>query len=265
MNKIKAIIFALVIIIAGLLATYQWLESLPKPEGIPILAYHMVSDRDKEDAKAYNVPPEEFREQMQYIIDEGYQTITPLEFMKAKKGKLELPPKPIIITFDDGYEDNHRIAVPILEEMGMKAIIYMVTNEIGNEGYLTWEQLHDLERRGMELGSHTANHLALTKLTDEELRAEVKLSKLIMEWNGLKTIFSLSYPNGAYDERMPAILASEEYLTAVTGDSGLNTFSTNPYLLHRINVPRPYFGLDEFRLRFKKAELMAKFYNWLGE
>ncbi|MBQ2088429.1 MAG: polysaccharide deacetylase family protein, partial [Selenomonas sp.] len=65
-------------------------------------------------------------------------------------------------------------------------------------------------------------------------------------------------PNGAYDEAMPQMLAENEYLTAVTGDGGLNTFKTNPYLLQRTNIPYPHFGLTEFKLRLFKSEAMTK-------
>ena len=80
----------------------------------------------------------------------------------------------------------------------------------------------------------------------------------MLEWKGMKTIYSFSYPNGAYDDAVVAMLAEEEYLTAVTGEAGLNTFETNPYLLHRVNIAPPHFGLTEFRLRLMKADLAAR-------
>ena len=140
----------------------------------------------------------------------------------------------------------------------MKAVFYVVTNDIGQPGYMTWDNLFDLERSGMEIGSHTANHIPLTKLSPEERYDELHLSKLLLEWRGLKTIYSFSYPNGAYDEAIVAMLPEEEYLTAVTGEAGLNNLQTNPYLLHRVNIPAPYLGLTEFRLRLMKADLAAR-------
>ena len=140
----------------------------------------------------------------------------------------------------------------------MKAVFYMVTNSIGQPGYLTWDNLFDMERRGMEIGSHTANHLPLTTLSPEKQREELRLSKLMLEWKGMKTIYSFSYPNGAYDDSIVAMLAEEDYLTAVTGEAGLNNTETNPYLLHRVNIPPPHFGLTEFRLRLMKADIAAR-------
>ena len=241
-----------------LMAFVAWVLTAAPPEGFPILEYHMVTENPHPDAKPYVVPPEDFAEQLDYLAEEGYTTITPQDYARARKGKQQLPEKPIILSFDDGYEDNWRVVLPMLEERGMKAVFYMVTNSIGKPGYLTWDNLFDMERRGMEIGSHTANHLPLTTLSPEKQREELRLSKLMLEWKGMKTIYSFSYPNGSYNAGVVAMLAEEEYLTAVTGEAGLNTLETNPYLLRRVNIPPPHFGLTEFRLRLMKADIAAR-------
>ena len=240
------------------MAFVAWVLTAAPPEGFPILEYHMVTENPHPDAKPYVVPPEDFAEQLDYLAEEGYTTITPQDYARARKGKQQLPEKPIILSFDDGYEDNWRVVLPMLEERGMKAVFYMVTNSIGKPGYLTWDNLFDMERRGMEIGSHTANHLPLTTLSPEKQREELRLSKLMLEWKGMKTIYSFSYPNGSYNAGVVTMLAEEEYLTAVTGEAGLNTLETNPYLLRRVNIPPPHFGLTEFRLRLMKADIAAR-------
>ena len=241
-----------------LMAFVAWVLTAAPPEGFPILEYHMVTENPHPDAKPYVVPPEDFAEQLDYLVEEGYTTITPQDYARARKGKQQLPEKPIILSFDDGYEDNWRVVLPMLEERGMKAVFYMVTNSIGKPGYLTWDNLFDMERSGMEIGSHTANHLPLTTLSPEKQREELRLSKLMLEWKGMKTIYSFSYPNGSYNAGVVTMLAEEEYLTAVTGEAGLNTLETNPYLLRRVNIPPPHFGLTEFRLRLMKADIAAR-------
>lgn len=241
-----------------LMALAAWVLTAEPPTGFPILEYHMVTEHPSPDAKPYVVPPEDFAAQLDELAAQGYTTITPQDYARARKGKQQLPEKPIILTFDDGYEDNWRVVLPMLEERGMKAAFYMVTNKIGQPGYLTWDNLFDLERHGMEIGGHTANHLPLTTLSPEQQRDELRLSKLMLEWRGLKTIYSFSYPNGAYDDGIVAMLEEEKYLTAVTGEAGLNTLTMNPYLLRRVNVPPPHFGLMEFRLRLLKADLAAR-------
>ena len=219
-----------------------------------VLNYHKVDNT----FISLAVRPDDFDKQMQYLSDNGYNTITPDELYDSLAGNKELPENPVLITFDDGYEDNYTTMLPIIEKYNMKAVVYMVTNDIGKSGYLTWDELRDMQERGVEIGSHTANHQPLTKLERDKQIEEMHLSKLLMEWNGIKTVFSFSYPNGAYDENMPMLLQENEYLTAVTGDAGLNTMTTNPYLLQRLNIPRPRFGLLEFKLRLFKAELFTR-------
>lgn len=257
MTRVKKLLFA---IIGFFLVTVSYVMICPAENGVIILEYHMVCDNPDEDGKKYNVTPAEFREQLTYLKENGYETISMRDFMLAKKDKFELPQKPIILTFDDGYKNNLEVMLPILEEFSMKATVYIITNEIGEDDMLSYEDLFKMQERGIELGSHTANHLPLTSLPLEKQAEEIKLSKLMLEWKGLNTIYTFSYPNGAYDENLPKILEENEYLTAVTGEPGINTFNTNPYLLHRVHILNPTFGIYEFRYRLLKAEI----YNKLG-
>lgn len=243
-----AVLVILTAVVFGVTAAFP-------PEGVLILEYHKVNDWSED---SYTVKPEDFAAQMDELRAQGYETISILDFLRAKKGKQTLPEKAVIVTLDDGYKDNYTDMLPIMESRGMKATVFMVTNDIGLPGYLTWDMLRDMQNRGIEIGSHTANHLPLTEMSPADAREEVQLSKTLMEWNGIKTIFGLSYPNGKYKDFMPQMLKESEYLAAVTGDAGLNTFETNPYLLHRINIPRPHFGIEEFRLRIWKAKIFAR-------
>ena len=235
------------------------LFAMPTPEGFPILEYHMVTkEPPAPESEVYNVPPEEFSAQLDYLQKNGYTTMTLQDFMRAKHGKSQLPAKPIVITFDDGYANLYGEMLPILEAHGMTAVVYVITNELGKDGYLTLEQVKDMQRRGIEIGSHTADHLSLAMLSGDFLLNQVRNSKLFLEWKGLSTIYSFSYPNGDYNESIIELLRRENYLTAVTGDAGLNTLETNQYELRRVHIRRPRFGIAEFKWRLLKAELMQK-------
>ena len=240
---------------AGITACLFFLVMLPEPKGVPILEYHMTNTTSQE---VYNVPPDELEGQLVYLEEQGYTTISVLDFLRARKGKQELPAKPIILTFDDGYVDNYTVLLPMLEKHGMKATVFMVTNDIGLDGYLSWDQLRDMQERGIEIGSHTANHFPLAAMDPSEAGDELKLSKLLLEWNGIHTVFAFSYPNCSYNADLPDMLKQNEYLAAVTGDAGYNNFRTNPYLLQRTNIPRPRFGLTEFKLRLLKTRLFTQ-------
>ena len=235
---------------------------LPEPEGFPILEYHQVTDEPLDpDFEVYNVPPDEFAAQLDFLQAQGYTTITLQDFMRVVHGKGTLPDKPIVLTFDDGYRDNYTTMLPILEAHGMTAVVYVITNQIGQKNYLTFDELKDMQRRGIEIGSHTADHLPLTTLDESARLKQIRESKIFLEWGGLQTIYSLSYPNGAFDADIEKILRQCEYLTAVTGEAGLNTLATNPYELYRVHIRKPRFGLAEFKFRLFKAKLFAKIRN----
>lgn len=240
-----------------IIAFMAWLLWTPV-RGVPILEYHMVGNDAQPEEQPYIVPTAEFAAQLDYLQEAGYTTITMQEYTAARQGKRTLPAKPIILTFDDGYADNYTEMLPVLEAHGMRATMYMVTNDIDRDRYLTWEQLRDMQQRGVEIGGHTANHLPLTTLSPEEQADELKLSKLILEWNGIHWVGAFSYPNGAYTPEIAQRVREAGYLTAVTGDAGLNTDTTDFYELQRINIPQPRLGLLEFRLRLLKGEIMTK-------
>ena len=253
----KKIFAALTIALTIIFAVINFV--MPTPEGFAILEYHQVTDEAVDpDFERYNVPPDEFSAQLDFLQANGYTTITLQDFMRAVHGKTTLPPKPIVLTFDDGYKDNYTEMLPILEAHGMTAVVYVITNELGKENYLSLDELKDMQRRGIEIGSHTADHLPLTEMTEDEQLYQIQASKRFLEWSGLATIYSLSYPNGAFTDELTEILRREEYLTAVTGDAGLNTLTTDPYKLYRVNIRRPRFGLTEFKFRLWKADFFAK-------
>ena len=253
---IGAVFGAVGLALAAIAAAGFYVDRQPV-EGFPILEYHKIND---EDTDIYTVSTADFAAQLDYLRQEGYTAITVLEYLNARAGKGQLPVKPVLITFDDGYRDNYTNAVPMMEKRGLRGTIFIVTNDIGLDKYLTWDDLTDLQNRHSELGSHTANHIPLTELSDEKAEEEMKVTKLITTWHGLKKLFGFSYPNGLYKPEYAPLLKRNGYHCAVTGDPGLNTLRTKPYELHRINIPRPVFGLWEFRLRL----LRAKMYTYFG-
>ena len=234
------------------------LLALPSPEGFPILEYHMVTENPPPDSEVYNVPPEEFAAQLDYLKQNDYTTITLHEFMLAKHGKFQMQPKPIVLTFDDGYENVYTEMLPILEAHKMKAVVYVITNELGKSGYLTLEQVKDMQKCGIEIGSHTADHLPLVNQDSEMQLHQVRDSRIFLNWSGLEPIYTFSYPNGAYNSDIIKILKQENYLSAVTGDVGLNTLKSDPYMLKRVHIRCPHFGITEFKWRLMKAELAEK-------
>ena len=207
-TKIKLSSALLLIVFLGLIFNY-----VSKPaKGMPILLYHMVNDG----GSSYAINPKNFDEQMKYLKEQGYETISLLEYAKARKGKVALPEKPIVISFDDGYLDNYTVAMPIMEKYNFKGTVFVVGNDIGKKGYLSYDDIRNLQKHNFELASHTSNHLPLAKLSAEEKKHEIEISKLFLDWKTDKTIFFLAYPNGSYDQECLDILKQTNYLGACT-------------------------------------------------
>ncbi|MEX1062275.1 MAG: polysaccharide deacetylase family protein, partial [Balneolaceae bacterium] len=118
----------------------------------------------------------EFRKQLKMIDDFGFTPITFADYQLYLEGQLELPQKPIVITFDDGYLDTFEMAVPILLELGMRAVIFVLGNRNIRRAYwdesdttaaaplMSDSQLRELKSLGFEIGAHSMNHLALADL-----------------------------------------------------------------------------------------------------
>ena len=136
------------------LALLTGCQSTSPAEPMPVLMYHDVVTADTGNLNDWMVTADKFREDMQWLKDNGYTTVLPRELTAGE----ELPDKPVLVTFDDGYESNYTLALPILEETDSKAVIALITERIDSEkpGFLTWEQCRALHESGrVELGSHT--------------------------------------------------------------------------------------------------------------
>ncbi|MEN6413907.1 MAG: polysaccharide deacetylase family protein [Veillonellales bacterium] len=235
-----------------MLAAGVWLSS--PGAGVPILEYHQVVD----DQEMYSISPADFASQMEYLARHGYTAISLKEFCDVKEGKYKLPAKPVIITFDDGYDDNYFTALPIMERYGMRASVFVISGLVGEPDYLTWDQIRELAQHQIEVGSHTVNHVPLGQVDSAECQQEVAESKQVIEAQLGKKVEFLTYPYGSFNAAAAETLRRAGYRGALTGVVGLNFSGDNTYTLKRINVPRPKLGLLEFRVRLFRALLYSK-------
>ena len=192
---------------------------------VPILMYHYVSI-PPEGADKYrinlSVPPETFRAQMQYLADNGYTTVDLYDLSRAITDKQELPAKPIILTFDDGYLDNYQNAYPILEEFGFKGTFFIPTEfiDFGREGYMNWEQIEEMAANGHRMEPHSRTHPDLRDRRHEFLIWEILGPIETLEAHiGYKPRY-FSYPAGQYDEKVINILRELDMWGAVTTMGG---------------------------------------------
>jgi len=163
---------------------------------IPILMYHYIRELPGEDdplGQNLSVAPETFAKQLAYLKSAGYESIS---FDDLREGKI--PTKPVIITFDDGYEDAYQSAFPALQKEGFKGVFYIITGFVGKDLYLTWPQITEMSEGGMVFGSHTVNHPDLTseKYTSVQIMGELEVSKASLERHLGITINDFCYPSG---------------------------------------------------------------------
>ncbi|MDO8806066.1 MAG: polysaccharide deacetylase family protein [Elusimicrobiota bacterium] len=211
MTMTISIAVVLIFIIFGLSARWTWWRrSAP---GLKVLCYHKVGapPRGSKLSELW-ISPKKFRAQVKYLLDNGYTTLLFSDLKKIHDSGSQLPGKAVLITFDDGYENNYLHAWPVLKELGAKANIFVVFNTIGkvnlwhdpaSEPWVnmaTAEQLKEMQDSGViEYGSHTMNHPRLSALRPEDAAWEIAESKRQLEAAfGAVCAFAYPYGDGAY-------------------------------------------------------------------
>ncbi len=226
--------------------------------GVPILAYHQVNDVDQDEM---TLRVDQFDAQMKYLVDEGYNVITPTELLDAWDGKGTLPPKPAVITFDDGHIEIYKNVFPILKKYNLKATIFIVTDFLSlYPNYLTWEQAKEMQESGLvDFQSHTLNNKVLTKIKSrDKIWDQLQGSKQAIEWYLKKQVDFVAYPGGQYDKDVEMISKEAGYRAGFTFDYSLTHNLPQHYLLARI----PIYGSNEhtflrFKLRLEGAPIFA--------
>lgn len=252
-KRILLLLFLLILVVFGVCA-YRMHAAAGT---VPVLNYHQINDRDE---NSLTVHTDEFDQQMKYLVDNGYHTITPEEMMDAFENGTPLPSKPVILTFDDGYVDNYKNAYPILEKYGLKGTIFLISDFIGTyPNYMTWAQVDEMQQSGIiDFESHTLSHPELDKLPDDQVMHQLADSKKALEWRLNKPINFIAYPCGSYDEELLRMTKEAGYRAAFTVHYGLATPAENPYMLDRV----PIFGCNthqfrRFQLRLEYAPIFA--------
>ena len=213
--------------------------------GIPVLTYHQIGD----EAEWWCVSAADFEKQLIFLREDGYTAISVIELAEGLAGRRKLPKRPVVITFDDGYEDNYQAAFPILERQGMRGTFFVVTGRMGKPGYMSWQQVKEMSRRRMELGSHTVNHFKLKEISLKELERELVVSRLMLENNVPDSAPVFANPFGETAPAVVELLSRTGYQAACSSVVGINRPGENPYMIRRMSVLRPKAGLWEFRIR----------------
>jgi peptidoglycan/xylan/chitin deacetylase (PgdA/CDA1 family) len=214
--------------------------SAVSPLRVPVLMYHEVVD-PAETSSRLVVSPEAFADQVAYLRDEGFTGITAGQLSSILAGGPgELPERPVVLTFDDGYGDFYVNALPLIKQHDLTATIFMTTGWIGLDGVakrmLNWTELAEVAEQGIEIGAHTCKHPQLDQLRERELREELSASKNLLEDKLGFAVPGLAYPFGYSSRNVRQMARDLGYAYGYAVDNALSTTAADKFAIPRLTV-----------------------------
>lgn len=210
---------------------------------VPVLYYHSIAT---EAGNELRMPVEKFREQMQYLKDNGYYTLSLDQLYDFLVNNKPIPKKSVAITFDDGYEDNYTGAFPILKEFRFHAAIFVITKTVDTDSsYLTSAQLKEMSDYGIDIESHTVSHNDLDKYSYDQQYKELTVSKQFLEALLQKPVKCFVYPSGKYNQDTLAAVKKADYYMAFNTENKWAGKEDGIYTLKRVFLSSS-FGMDVF-------------------
>lgn len=225
----------------------------PKNKMVPIMVYHSVVSLDGHEnamQKHYKVDPVVFESEMKFLKNNGYTTITFSKLAEHIATGAVIPDKSVVITFDDGIQNQYENAFPILKKYGDVATFFVYTKVIHpvNKNFMSWAEVLDLDKAGMEIGSHSISHAMLTTLSAVKLTEEVSGSKKILEERLGKKVNTLAYPSYMQNDQTRIAVQQAGYFAARAGWKKAQNSKSEIYDLGSIEATN---NLKAFEANFK--------------
>jgi peptidoglycan/xylan/chitin deacetylase (PgdA/CDA1 family) len=220
---------------------------------VPILMYHSIAAAPNDATRELSVGPEAFAEQMALLGDQGFTPVDTAALAARWRSGRPLPRRPVLITFDDGYEGVHRHGLPVLAKHGFASTLFVSTGWIkgaydtggGLDAMLSWDQVRELAAGQVEIGGHSHTHPQLDQLTDDALRFEVlRCKEIIADELGTRPA-SFAYPYGYSSRRVRHVVRGTGFAQSLAVGNGLARRRQGPYALQRVTVRRGT-GIEEF-------------------
>lgn len=211
---------------------------------LPILTYHRVGPLRGDHVPTVSL--ETFEWQLRFLSRHRFRVLS----LDAVIGMLDrgqpVPRHSVAITFDDGYEEVHRIAWPLLKAFGFPAAVFVTPNEVGLPGFATWEQVMEMSRDGIVIGSHTMNHVYLPLVAEDRLEEEISESKRLIERHVGEAVRYLSYPLGGFSPLIQAKARRAGYLAAFTTNRASSRERLDVLAIRRVKVTERDHNLLSF-------------------
>lgn len=206
---------------------------------VAVMMYHHIGalpENADNIRKGLTVSTEEFEEEVKFLSEAGYTIVSfaELDYLTQKN---KVPEKTVVLTFDDGYDDNYSYAFPVLKKYNAKGTFFIISGKIGKEGYITEDQIKEMSTGGQEIGSHSVNHPSLEKYKGQSLTSELVKSKETLEKITSGAIISFCYPAGKYTGDTIKAVQDAGYKYAVTTKSSTGEIDLdNPFEISRYRI-----------------------------
>jgi peptidoglycan/xylan/chitin deacetylase (PgdA/CDA1 family) len=241
---------------------------------VPILSYHSISDGGTKRFVKFTLPREIFAQQMKWISDQGYMPITVADYARRICSHEALPEKPIIITFDDGFADFYRAVLPVLLEFHFSASLFVVTSDLDrtsrwlkpegeeNREMLTWSQLFEVQKAGIECGTHSETHIHLDTARPDVARQEIFRSKEILEQKLGTPVYTIAYPYGHYTKSVRQMVVEAGYNAACAVRNLMSHTNDDLFGLARITISHRTDVADLTAILTGKGFALAQRYEY---
>jgi peptidoglycan/xylan/chitin deacetylase (PgdA/CDA1 family) len=211
---------------------------------VPVLGYHSISNERRDGTLRWSVSPDDFEEQMALIRQRERTPLTVNQYAAMLRRFAPLPPRPVLITFDDGFADLADIALPVLRRYRLVATAYVITSLVGvapsrgTDPMLDWGGLRELRAHGVEIGSHSQTHQALDCLHRKEVSREVAFSKRDLEDRLQAPVWSFAYPYGCHSRHVRQAVCAAGYSSACAVKNALSHEEDDVFAIARVLIER---------------------------
>ncbi|MDO5534798.1 MAG: polysaccharide deacetylase family protein [Propionibacteriaceae bacterium] len=185
---------------------------------VPVLCYHQVRPYASGDSaytkQALVIPPERFDAHLDAIAEAGWTTIGPDAYLDHLRTGAALPEKPVILTFDDGKDNQHATALPALAKRGMTGTWFIMTVVLGKKGWTAADDVRKAVDSGMTIGCHTWDHHDVRKYTDADFTTQFDEARATLQQLSGQPVETFAYPYGAWNEAALPKLEAAGFTTA---------------------------------------------------
>ena len=207
---------------------------------LPILMYHYIRKppSTRTDLLGYklSISPADFSIQMDWLARNGFHPVDFNDVRAYFAGRQPLPTRPVIISLDDGYADLYTAAFPVLSAHDFKAVAYIPSGFIGRPGYVTADQVVQLDHNAIEVAAHTVDHADLARSSAGSVWRELVQSKQSLEALLGHPVLDFAYPSGKFNAQVVSAVRQAGYDTAVTTMESVDHSVSDRYLWTRVRV-----------------------------